>query len=114
MKIIFPWPSSAIRFFLKKNRSWPIDAIAHNALGLTWVMIFSTEDGGAANQIRNGDRMQDQTLKDVLSRKVRQDWKKSEILESKYPMYAWRKRTLTRMLQYFDISSQIMKWILKM
>ena len=45
MKIIFPWPTSAIRFFLKKkkkkNRSWPIDAIAHNALGLTWVMIFS-------------------------------------------------------------------------
>ena len=50
-----------------------MDAIAHNALGLTWVMIFSTEDGGAANQIRNGDRMQDQTLKDDLSRKVRQN-----------------------------------------
>ena len=66
MKIIFPWPSSAIRFFLKKIRSWPIDAIAHNALGLTWVMIFSTKDGGAANRIRNGDWMQDQTLKDDL------------------------------------------------
>ena len=78
MKIIFPWPSSAIRFFLKKQkiRSWPIDAIAHNALGLTWVVIFSTKDGGAANQIRNGDWMQDQTLKDDLLRKVRQNWKK--------------------------------------
>ena len=72
MKIIFPWPSSAIRFFLP----WPIDAIAHNALGLTWVVIFSTKDGGAANQIRNGDWMQDQTLKDDLLRKVRQNWKK--------------------------------------
>ena len=77
MKIIIPWPSSAIRFFLKKKiRSWPIDAIAHNALGLTWVVIFSTKDGGAANQIRNGDCMQDQTLKDDLSWKVRQNWKK--------------------------------------
>ena len=104
MKIILTWPSSAIWFFFKKNiRPWPIDATAHNALGLTWVMIFSTKDGGAANQIRNGDWMQDQTLKDDLSRKVRQNWKKSEILESKYPMYAWRKRTLARMLQYFDI-----------
>ena len=78
MKIIFSWPSSAIRFFLKKKkiRSWSIDAIAHNALGLTWVMIFSSEDGGAANEIRNGDWMQCQTPKDDLSRKVRQDWKK--------------------------------------
>ena len=79
MKIIFPWPSSAIRFFLKKKkkfRSWPIDAITHDALGLTWAMIFSSKDGGAATQIRNGDWMQDQTLKDDLSRKVRQNWKK--------------------------------------
>ena len=62
MKIIFPWPSSAIRFFFKKKRkkicSWSIDTIAHNALGLKWVMIFSTKDGGAANQIRNGNWMQ--------------------------------------------------------
>ena len=28
---------------------------------------------------------------------------KSEILESKYPIYAWRKRTLARRLQYFGI-----------
>ena len=79
MKIIFPWPSSAIRFFFKKKkkiRSWPVDAIAHNALGLTWVMIFSSKDGGAATQIRNGDWMQDQTLKNDLTRKVRQNWKK--------------------------------------
>ena len=67
MKIILTWPSSAIWFFFKKNiRPWPIDATAHNALGLTWLMIFSTKDGGAANQIRNGDWMQDQTLKDDL------------------------------------------------
>ena len=35
----------------------------------------------AANQIRNGDWMQDQTLKDDLSRYVRQNWKESEILD---------------------------------
>ena len=28
---------------------------------------------------------------------------KSEILEAKYTKYAWRKRTLARRLQYFDI-----------
>lgn len=50
--------------------------------------------------------MQDQTLKDDLSQYVRQNWKKSEILdfiESKYPTYAWSGRTLARRLQYFDI-----------
>ena len=50
--------------------------------------------------------MEDQTLKDDLSQYVRQNWKKSEILdfiESKYPMYAWSGRTLARRLQYFDI-----------
>ena len=50
--------------------------------------------------------MQDQTLKDDLSQYVRQNWKKSEILdfiESKYPMYAWSGRTLARRLQCFDI-----------
>lgn len=60
----------------------------------------------AANQIRNADWMQDQTLKDDLSQYVRQNWKKSEILdfiELKYPMYAWSGRTLARRLQYFDI-----------
>ena len=36
-------------------------------------MVFSTKDGGAANQIGNGDWMQDQTLKDDLWRKVRQN-----------------------------------------
>ena len=40
--------------------------IAHNALGLTLVMIFSSKDGGAATQIRNGDWMQDQMFKDDL------------------------------------------------
>ena len=50
--------------------------------------------------------MQDQTLKDDLSQYVRQNWKKSEILdliESKYPMYTWSGRALARRLQYFDI-----------
>ena len=116
MKIIFPWPSSAIRFFLKKKKL--LLAYRCHSPQCTWVMIFSTKDGGAANPIRNGDWMQDQMLKDDLSRKVRQNWKKSEILEQKYPMYAWRERTLARRparrLQYFDISSRIMQWILKM
>ncbi|PFX12836.1 hypothetical protein AWC38_SpisGene23140 [Stylophora pistillata] len=59
----------------------------------------------AGNQIRNGDWMQDQTLKGDLSKYVRQNWKKREIvdfIESKYPMYAWSERTLARRLQYFD------------
>ena len=50
--------------------------------------------------------MQNQTLKDDLSQCVRQNWKKSEILdfiESKYPMYAWSGRTLARRMQYSDI-----------
>ena len=58
------------------------------------------------NQIRNGDWMQDQTLKNDLSRYVRKKLETSEILdfiESKYPMYAWSGRTLARRLQYFDI-----------
>ena len=79
MKIIFPWPSSAIRFFFKKKKKKKKLLVAyrcHSPLGLTWVMIFSTKDGGAAIQIRNGDWMQDQRLKDDLSRKVRQNWKK--------------------------------------
>ena len=70
----------------------------------TWVMMFSTKM--AANQIRNGDWMEDQPLKDDLSKYVRQNWQKSEILDfikSKYPMYAWSERTLARRLQYFDI-----------
>ena len=62
--------------FEKYKRKIKYFLIAHNALGLTWVVIFSTKDGGAANQIRNGDWMQDQTLKDDLKRKVRQNWKK--------------------------------------
>lgn len=66
--------------------------------------MFSTKM--AANQIRNGDWMADQPLKDDLSKYVRQNWQKSEILDfikSKYPMYAWSERTLARRLQYFDI-----------
>ena len=83
MKIIFPWPSSAIRFFLKKkkkkkkkNEIYSLVAYRCHSPQCTWVMIFSTKDGGAASRIRNGDWMQDQTLKDDLSRRVRQNWKK--------------------------------------
>ena len=50
MEIIFPWPSSAISFFFKKNRSWPIDAIAYNALGSCCFL-----QQMVPNQIRNGD-----------------------------------------------------------
>ena len=74
MKIIFSWPSSAIRFFFQKNCSWPIDAIAHHA----WMV---------PNQIRNGDWMQDQTLKDEIGMSGKTE-KKSQILESKYPRYS--------------------------
>ena len=57
----------------------------------------------AAYKIRNGDWMQNQTLVDDLSRYVRQNRGKNEILESKYPTYGWSEGTLTPMLQYFDI-----------
>ena len=78
MKIIFPWPSSAIRFFSKKKKKSPVAYRCHSpqCTRPTLVMIFSSKDGGAATQIRNGDWMQDQMLKDDLSRKVRQNWKK--------------------------------------
>ena len=82
----------------KRNSWWPIDPIAHNALGL-WCFLQKM----AANKIRNGDWKQNQTLKIDLSRYVRQNWEKSEILEPKYPICAWSERTLTPMLQYFDI-----------
>ena len=42
-------------------------------------------------------------LKMIYRGKGGKTGKKSEILESKYPMYAWRKRTLASRLQYFDI-----------
>ena len=42
-------------------------------------------------------------LKMIYRGKSGKTGKKSEILESKYPMYAWRKWTLARMLRYFDI-----------
>ncbi|PFX14012.1 hypothetical protein AWC38_SpisGene21869 [Stylophora pistillata] len=71
----------------------------------TWVMMFSAKMAG--NQIRNGDWMQDQTLKgDLLKYVRRKNWKKREILdfiESKCPMYAWSERTLARRRQYFEI-----------
>ena len=77
MKIISPWPSSAIRFFFKKEKKNSLMAYRCHSPQCTWAdLIFSTKDGGAANQIRNGDWMQDQTLKDDLSRKFRQNWKK--------------------------------------
>ena len=44
---MFPWPSST--FFFKKNCSWPIDAIAHNALG-SWYFLQKM----AERQIKSG------------------------------------------------------------
>ena len=104
MKIILPWPSSAIRFFLKKKNSL-VAYGCHNPQ-CTWA-----------------DLGHDIFYKRWRSSKSNQEWwldassnawrwfieeslaklENSEILESKYPMYEWRKRTLAPMLQYFDI-----------
>ena len=79
MKIIFPWPSSAIRFFLKNKNS--LVAYRCHSPQCTWAdlghdILYKRWRSRQLNQIRNGDWMQDQTLKDDLSRKVRQNWKK--------------------------------------
>ena len=60
----------------------------------------------AADRIRNGKWMGDLELKDDLTDYVKRNWQKKEILDfiqTKYPMYAWSERTLSRRLQYFDI-----------
>ena len=46
-KIIFPWPSSAIRFFLKKKS---LVAYRCHSPQCTWAMMFSTKDGGKSHQ----------------------------------------------------------------
>ena len=51
--------------------------------------------------------MQDQTLKDDLPRYVRQNWKTSEILESKYPRYTFSEQTLARRLHVHELWSDI-------
>ena len=65
---------------------------------------FSTKDGEAASRIRNGDWMQEQNAERWFIEESAAKLEKSEILESKYPMYAWGKRTLARRLQYFGIN----------
>lgn len=60
----------------------------------------------AADRIRNGEWMGDLELKDDLTDYVKWNWRKKEILDfiqTKYSMYAWSERTLSRRLQYFDI-----------
>ena len=70
----------------------------------TWVMIFSTKDM-AERQIESGivTGCKIKRLRWFI-KKSPAKLEKSEILESKYPMYAWRKQTLACRLQYFDIN----------
>lgn len=59
-----------------------------------------------ASRIRNEDWKDDTDLEDDLVKYVSQNLYKREIVnlvELKYPQYAWSMRTLTRRLQYFDI-----------
>ena len=52
------------------------------------------------------DWQEDENLRDDLVKYVRQNLRRKEILDLvqiKYPMYAWSPRTLTRRLQYFRI-----------
>ena len=59
-----------------------------------------------AARVRHGDWQEDENLRDELVKYVRQNLRRKEILDLvqiKYPMYAWSPRTLTRRLQYFGI-----------
>ena len=59
-----------------------------------------------AERIRNPEWKNDEELKQDLEKFVQQNLRRKEILDfmmSKYPMYAWSIRSLTRRLQYFDI-----------
>ena len=59
-----------------------------------------------ASRVRNEDWKEDADLIDDLAKYVSQNLYKREILnlvEVRYPQYAWSMRTLTRRLQHFDI-----------
>ena len=59
-----------------------------------------------AERIRNPEWEYDEDLKADLERYVRQNLRRSEILDFvrlNYPMYAWSDRTLGRRLQFFGI-----------
>ena len=94
------WLRSAIRFFLQKknNSSWPIDAIAYNALG-SWC--FLQKMAQIKSEIVTGCTIK--RLKMIYLGTSGKTRKKSEILESKYPIYAWSEGALVRRPQYFDI-----------
>ena len=54
----------------------------------------------------NGDWQEDENFRTELVKHVRQNLRRKEILDLvqiKYPMFAWSPRTLTRRLQYFGI-----------
>ena len=60
----------------------------------------------AAERVRNPEWQEDINLKEDLSVYVQQNLRQKEILdliEQKYPMYAWSLRTLSRRLNYFNI-----------
>ena len=59
-----------------------------------------------AARVRNSDWQEDQNLRDGLIKYMRQNFRQKEILDLvqiKYPMYAWSPRTPTHRLQYFGI-----------
>ena len=71
-----------------------------------WLQGEEIRENMAAERIRNDEWINDLALKDDLTEYVKRNWRKKEILDfirTKYPMYAWSERTLSRRLQYFDI-----------
>ena len=62
-----------------------------------------------AARVRNSDWQEDDNLRDDLVKNVRQNLRQKEILDLvqiKYPVYAWSPCTLTRQLPYFGIWSR--------
>lgn len=60
-----------------------------------------------AERIRNPEWEDDEQLKEDLEKFVQQNYRRKEILDfmiSKYQMYAWSMRSLSRRLQYFNIN----------
>ena len=58
------------------------------------------------SRIRNNEWEQDEDLQNDLEHYVKQNFKRTEVLDFmrlKYPIYAWSLSTLSRRLEFFDI-----------
>ena len=108
---IYPWPIFAIGFFFY----WKKRAMAYRRhrpeflwnvqfkTRTLWGMIFKMATG----RIRNNDWQEDERLKGALTRYVRENLRRNEVLDfvsRDFSEYTWSLRTLDRRLQYFGIT----------